>query len=129
MGGVVLTFTLFWLISLIPCFDLALAHKFDRVDIYFLLTHDDDIYLVLAHQFNRGYLPWTIRMLIFTLFWLISLMGGLIFTLFWLISLMGLIFTLFWLISLMGVDIYFILISMMVDIYFILGVTHQFDGG
>ena len=53
--------------------------------------------------------------LIFTLFWLISLMGGvdiylvlahqfndgLIFTLFWLISLMG-VFTLFWLISLMG---------------------------
>ena len=47
-----------------------------------------DIYLVLAHQFNE-------RGIIFTLSWLISLMGELIFTLFWLISLIGLIFTLF----------------------------------
>ena len=44
-----------------------------------------DIYLVLAHQVNGG---------IFTLFWLISLIG-LIFTLLWLRSLIGLIFTLF----------------------------------
>ena len=65
---------------------LVLAYQFDRVDIY----------LVLTHQFNG-------RGMIFTLFWLISLIGG--------------------------VDIYLVLAHQFdrVDIYLIL--THEFDGG
>ena len=47
----------------------------------------DDIYLVLAHQFNGGVDIYLVLAHQFN--------GELIFTLFWLISLMGLIFTLF----------------------------------
>ena len=55
-----LTFTLFWLISLMGGVDiyLVLAHQFNGgVDIYLVLAHQFDridIYLVLTHQFDGG---------------------------------------------------------------------------